>query len=274
MPTGKEKLCFVLMPFKDDLKQVYWQAIKPACETAGFIARRADELVGPFNIHRDIITHIFVSDVIIADLYGWNPNVFYEMGVAHAIDNKTIMIIQEGNELPFDIGNYRCIFYTPSLDGLENLTHRLVKYLETVEIWRQQPTNPVQDFKPYEAFIPTSELKQIQRQLQEKDERLRVSVPKTELEKWRRQVESLNGELAAKEQLLRQSVARSELETLQKELTRKQAENAVLQNELESLRSQLKTPQQAIKPQPHLLRSQPLAALSDEDVKLLKKRYR
>ncbi|MCI0443939.1 hypothetical protein L0152_12095 [bacterium] len=114
MPTENQKLCFVLMPFHTGMKQVYTDAIKPACEKANFKPLRADELIGPYNIHRDIIKYIFSSDVIIADLTGWNPNVFYEMGVAHTLDNKTMMIIQEGEKLPFDIGNYRCIYYEPT----------------------------------------------------------------------------------------------------------------------------------------------------------------
>src|SRR5574342_357484 len=100
MSAEKEKKCFVLMPFSDDLKSVYWSAIKPACDQTGFRALRVDELKGPFNIHREIIQNIFRSEVVIADLTTWNPNVFYEMGVAHALGNKTIMIIQKQDKLP------------------------------------------------------------------------------------------------------------------------------------------------------------------------------
>ncbi|MDZ7319996.1 MAG: nucleoside 2-deoxyribosyltransferase, partial [candidate division KSB1 bacterium] len=126
MSGWTEKLCFVLMPFREELKAVYTDAIQPACERAGFKAVRADELVGPYNIHRDIIEYIFRSDVIITDLTGWNPNVFYEMGVAHAIDNKTIMIIQKGQDVPFDIHNYRCISYHLNETGLRELTQHLI----------------------------------------------------------------------------------------------------------------------------------------------------
>ncbi|MBV6506262.1 MAG: hypothetical protein ILNGONEN_01835 [Syntrophorhabdaceae bacterium] len=196
MPNVNDRLCFVLMPFEKGLKIVYQQAIRPACEKAGFKALRADELIGPYNIHRDIIRQLFSSDVIVADLTGWNPNVFYEMGIAHTLDNKTILIIQEGNRLPFDIGNYRCIFYEPSEVGLELLSHRLTEYLRTVEEWRQHPTNPVQEFKPHEAFVPNSVLRALRRELQQKDELLRASVSKTDWEK-------LHSELRAKEKLSR-----------------------------------------------------------------------
>lgn len=141
------------MPFKDDLEEVYHQAIKPACNQSGFESLRIDELMGPFNIHRKIIEYIFSSDVIVADLTGWNPNVSYELGVAHAIDNKTIMIIQEGEKPPFDFLNYRIIRYERTKAGLNKLQANLVESLKSIEEWRKNPSNPVQDFKPYDASI-------------------------------------------------------------------------------------------------------------------------
>lgn len=96
MSDPKKKFCFVIMPFKGDLKEVYEKAIKPASKEAGFTPLRVDEVPGIYNINRKIIQNIFTSEVVIADLTGWNPNVFYELGVAHSIDNKTIPIIQQG----------------------------------------------------------------------------------------------------------------------------------------------------------------------------------
>ncbi len=106
---AEQKLCFVIMSFDEKRLEVYQNAIKPACEKAGFTPVRVDELEGVFNINQQIIEHIFKSDAVIADLTDWRPNVFYEMGVAHAIDNKTIMIIQKKDRVPFDISTYSCI---------------------------------------------------------------------------------------------------------------------------------------------------------------------
>ena len=72
MNDPAQNLCFVIMPFKDNLKDVYWKAIKPACEEAGFKALRVDELKGVFNINKKIIQHIFKSRVMIADLSAWS----------------------------------------------------------------------------------------------------------------------------------------------------------------------------------------------------------
>jgi len=206
MPNEKKKLCFVLMPFKDALKDVYWKAIKPACLKAGFDSLRVDELKGSFNINQKVIQYIFSSDVILADLTEWNPNVFYELGVAHAIDNKTILIIQKHEKLPFDVSPYKCIHYEQTAEGLEELRECIIETLKSIEEWRQHSSNPVQDFKPFDAFIPKSML-----------DELRV-------------------ELRKKEALLAQSSPSAELTVLQKELARKTDENLVLQRDLQGLR--------------------------------------
>ncbi|MGH7452812.1 MAG: hypothetical protein ACRENG_15800 [bacterium] len=165
MSNRNEKLCFMLMPFKKKLEAVYTKAIKPACDKAGFKAIRADKLIGPYNIHRDIIKHIFLSHTVVADLTDWNPNVFYEMGVAHAIDNKTIMIIRKRQKLPFDISSYCCISYDLSENGLKFLKQQIVESLKLINEWRQHPTNPVQEFKPHEAFVSKSVLNDLNREL-------------------------------------------------------------------------------------------------------------
>ncbi|MGH7496585.1 MAG: DUF1566 domain-containing protein [bacterium] len=259
MPTRNKKLCFVLMPFKDDLKVVYWKAIRPACEKADFASLRVDELKGAFNINRKIIEHIIRSEAIVADLTGWNPNVFYEMGVAHALDNKTIMIIQKQDKLPFDVSTYRCILYDQTEAGLTSLCDEVRESLLSIEEWRNHPTNPVQDFKPHEVFVLKSEVAQLFRQLQEKEERLHAAAPQAELEKLQRQVQKLERELRSQEQLARQGAS------LQKELAGKQAENDKLRGELANLcalSKSVNSPMQTPLSSP--LRSQLLTDLSFE----------
>jgi hypothetical protein len=236
MPSKEKRFCFVLMPFKEDLKEVYRKAIKPACIKAGFKPLRVDELKGPFNINRKIVEHIFLSDAIVADLTEWNPNVFYEMGVAHAIDNKTIMIIQKRHALPFDVSNYRCIQYQQTKGGLEELTRRIAEALNSIQKWRKYPTNPVQDFKPHEAFIPKSVLEQVQAELRRKDELLTKSVP------------------------------RADREALKRKLANKQKENAALLRKLDSIRFQIARTTLLIR-----LRDLPRHNVSHEEVKAMLK---
>jgi hypothetical protein len=263
------KLCFVIMPFSEDFLTVYEEAIKPACNKAGFESLRVDELEGVYNINQKIIEHIFDSDAIIADLTNWRPNVFYELGVAHAIDNKTIMIIQKKDPVPFDVHSYRCIEYEQTDAGLDKLLTGLVSSLVSLETWRRHPTNPVQQFKPHDAFIPINALTELRQELQKKDELLKASVNKAEWEK-------LQSELRVKEKLLSESVPQSDFEALQKQLAQKASENAALAQELDRMRLQpaVSKPSSSPKFLPTIqLRAQPKDKLSGEAVKTMLKQY-
>lgn len=257
-----EKTCFVIMPIGKQRLEVFKYGIAPACKSAGFEAVRVDQLKGHFNINRKIIEHLFACDVVIAEITDKNPNVFYEMGVAHVLDNKTIMIAQNAQELPFDISNYRCIIYQQSVEGLQELQAEIVESLQTFGEWGRNPSNPVQDFKPFEAFIAKSEREKLLNELRKKDALLAAAVPKTQWEQLQREHQKLQQELAVQEQRLRQAVAPSELKALQQQLAQKTAEVATLQQELARL-------QPAPKPRslPKVaLRSQPIDKLSSEQV--------
>lgn len=235
-----EKTCFVIMPFSEQRWEVFEYGIAPACKSAGFEAVRVDQLKGPFNINRRIIEHLFTCDVVIAEITDKNPNVFYEMGVAHVLDNKTIMIAQNAQELPFDIRNYRCIIYQQSVKGLQKLQAEIVESLQRFDEWSRNPSNPVQDFKPFDAFITKTERDKLVQEVRRKDELLAAAVPKTQ---W--------------EQL------RGESQKLQQQLTQKTAEVAKLQQELARL---LPAPLPEFSPK-LVLRSQPIDELSGEQVK-------
>jgi hypothetical protein len=141
-----EKLCFVIMPFREELNEVYEYGIKPAVIESGYRCIRADESIGIGNITRVIIEHILQADVIVADLTGHNPNVFYELGVAHSVGNKTIMITQDIESIPFDISPYHIISYELTFKGAQRLREQLLKEIRNIDSWSRCPTNPVQDF--------------------------------------------------------------------------------------------------------------------------------
>ncbi len=142
--TGK---CFVLMPFADKYLGVYEQVIRPTIESdeIGLQCVRVDEIKHQGNVIDDIVREICNAEVIVADLSGLNPNVFYELGVSHALTNKTVMISRD-KRLPFDLGPYRIIFYKETFGGEEKLKRELAQAVLTV--LRDEPTrsNPVQDF--------------------------------------------------------------------------------------------------------------------------------
>lgn len=142
-----EGRCFVIMPFSPELREVFDHGIKPAVTACGYQCLRADETAFNGSINQLIVQEIIESDIIIADLTGNNPNVFYELGIAHAIGDKTIMITQQVDRLPFDIASYRVVTYRQTISGAVALRDELAKAIQNFPQWKQRPTNPVQDFR-------------------------------------------------------------------------------------------------------------------------------
>ena len=116
--------CFVLMPFANEFSEVY-DTIREAVESqeANFTCERADDIRGGGHIMESVLKKIAESEIIIADLTGRNPNVFYELGITHMIKetNKVIPLIQDIDSIPFDIGPYRSITYKQSITGAKQL---------------------------------------------------------------------------------------------------------------------------------------------------------
>jgi tetratricopeptide (TPR) repeat protein len=114
-------LCFVLMPFGRkpdaggvtiDFDAVYRDLIKPAIDAAGLEPIRADEEQGGGIIHKPMFERLILCDYAVADLTTANANVFYELGVRHAVRPfSTVMIFAEGARLPFDLAPLRAIPY-------------------------------------------------------------------------------------------------------------------------------------------------------------------
>ena len=109
-----DKRCFVIMPFRDELKSLY-EKVRSICQDLKVECRRSDEIaIG--SISKGIFEEIFFADVVIADLTFSNPNVYYELAISHCIGRKTILITQE-EKIPFDIGQEYVIKYTDTIDG-------------------------------------------------------------------------------------------------------------------------------------------------------------
>ena len=118
----QSKICMVMMPFSDPtgyqqghFKRVYDYLIRPACEKAGFKAKRVDENAKTSVIVLDILNMILDCDMAICDLSARNPNVFYELGFRQAFDKKCVLIIDSKTDRPFDTSMLRTISYDESL---------------------------------------------------------------------------------------------------------------------------------------------------------------
>ena len=102
---------FVIMPFDAEARPVYEDFIQPTLDSVGFDVSRADDLLNQRNILRDILSSIASADLLVADLTDSNPNVYYELGLAHALRKPVILLGQDIEEIPFDIRSYRLILY-------------------------------------------------------------------------------------------------------------------------------------------------------------------
>jgi hypothetical protein len=128
------RLAFTLMPFQDPLTRIYREIIKPTVERAGLVCKRADDYRSNRVVMQDIWKAICEARVVIADLTGLNPNVMYELGIAHTVGKTTILIFQKGSAVsfPFDLAHIRRIEYEDNAIGGKALETALSETLGEV----------------------------------------------------------------------------------------------------------------------------------------------
>jgi hypothetical protein len=130
---GDSKNVFVLMPFEDRFQTTYYNVIKPLIEQLGYSVSKADEDLRTGSVIEQIQESIRNSLLIIADVTGRNPNVFYELGFSHGLEKEVLIITQNEDDIPFDISHIRYFKYTynPNFDDLrERFYHVFKKNLE------------------------------------------------------------------------------------------------------------------------------------------------
>ena len=120
--VASDPLCFVLMPFgrKSDstgstvnFDEVYERLIAPAIWAAKLEPVRADEEITGGIVHKPMFERLMLCEYAVADLTFANANVFYELGVRHAIrPHSTLLIFSEGTWLPFDVALDRALPYS------------------------------------------------------------------------------------------------------------------------------------------------------------------
>ena len=130
MPSTERTMssCFVVSPIgpADSLERKHANIVlkfivRPVLLELGFEEPvRADTLAEPGLITRQIISHLLNDDLVIADLTGRNPNVFYELAIRHAAGRPFVQLITRGEIIPFDVGHQRTIeFDRTDLDDVE-----------------------------------------------------------------------------------------------------------------------------------------------------------
>ncbi|MBI3782933.1 MAG: hypothetical protein HY270_05985 [Deltaproteobacteria bacterium] len=146
------RICFVIMPFsksasgtEEEWTQVFEQLIKPAVEAASYNCRRSAATRG--SLIKGIIQDLDASWVVLADLTDRNPNVFYELGVRHALKDRTILVAQNRDDIPFDLQSYANHVYDWRTDiGRQQFTDRIKTLLGDVDRDPERADNPVSDF--------------------------------------------------------------------------------------------------------------------------------
>ena len=104
--------CFVMMPFASPLGDYYNKIYEPAIRKAGLNPIRADQdIFGTGKIIDQIWLGINSAKVLIAELTKRNPNVFYELGLAHALKKPVVLISSNEEDVPFDLHHIRVIYY-------------------------------------------------------------------------------------------------------------------------------------------------------------------
>lgn len=182
-----QPLCFVAMPFgikpdpsggTIDFDAVYADLICPAIEAAHMDPLRADEEAAGGIIHKPMYERLIFCEYAVADLTTGNPNVFYELGVRHAVrPYSTIVIASKTSRVPFDVNFLRAIQYDLTRNGkptnVPDLRERITAALESarqafvdsplfqlVEGWREPPLDRLKTDVFREQVRYSTEMKQ------------------------------------------------------------------------------------------------------------------
>ena len=126
-PTTPKPFVFVLMPFAKEFDDIYKFGIKGAADDAGAYAERLDEQMFDEGMLERIFNQISKADVLVADMTARNPNVFYEVGYAHALGKVVLLLTHNADDIPFDLKHRPHIVYAGSIESLRGqLAEKLV----------------------------------------------------------------------------------------------------------------------------------------------------
>ncbi len=117
--TRPKPFIFVLMPFDPEYDDIYKFGIKGAANEVGAYVERLDEQIFSEGMLDRIFNQISRADVIVADMTGRNPNVFYEVGYAHALGKIVILLTQATADIPFDLKHRQHTAYGGSIEKLK-----------------------------------------------------------------------------------------------------------------------------------------------------------
>lgn len=124
-------LVSVMMPFDMAFNSVH-EKLKETTSGLNLHCRRADDIWENPAIIQDVVSLIDHSRVVICDCTGRNPNVFYEIGIAHTLGRETILLTQNEYDIPFDLRHLRYVKYLNNSEGLKLLGETVSSRLRTI----------------------------------------------------------------------------------------------------------------------------------------------
>jgi hypothetical protein len=133
---------FAVMQLSSPYREIYEDVVRKICEE-NYDIRNAEEIYGPGLIMADVAQDIEESEFVVADITPSNPNVYYEVGYAHALGKPVIMIADEQHlsKIPFDVAAARVILYKNTIAGKRNFEEAFRRSLVAIEQKRSLPAN-------------------------------------------------------------------------------------------------------------------------------------
>ena len=111
-----QKRAFVIMPFDNvEIEGIYTRWLMPAVKDCGYEPMRVNEMDPTHQILKRIVHSIEDSELVLCVLTDLNPNVMYELGIAHSLTRRVIMVCHKDQKLPFDLKDFEVVFYDPDL---------------------------------------------------------------------------------------------------------------------------------------------------------------
>lgn len=117
---NEKRQVFVLTPFNEIFDETY-NNIKDIVMSMGIRCTRGDEELKTGSVLSHIVQLMLESKIIIANIDGRNSNVYYELGIAHALGKKTILLSTDVDNIPFDLKTQRILFYSTKSELKEKL---------------------------------------------------------------------------------------------------------------------------------------------------------
>jgi hypothetical protein len=140
--------CFILMPFGSWFDRYFKEIYVPATKEAGFEPLRADGLFSAGAVMEQVWAQIRKAKVLLADLTGKNPNVFYELGLAHAARKPVVFVAGDIEDVPFDVRHLRVVVFDIREPGWSDRLRRdITTYLKNT---RSEPEKSIP--QPYREF--------------------------------------------------------------------------------------------------------------------------